>query len=157
MPFARTPALLVTLGLVILLALSACGPRLVRGQPPYVNIRVLDASEENLSLRLRVQNINGVSIELTRVRFSIDLGDQPLGRFDGPRQTSIIANGSETLRFELEASSPGRALLSSLEQREIPNLEYRIEGEFETVDEGTLNFSGSGRIYPVPGRPGQFR
>jgi hypothetical protein len=157
MHLARKPVLFGTLSLLLVLALSACGPRLIRGEPPYVIVRGLDSTGQKLALRLRVQNINGVTMELTRVRFSIDIAGEQLARHDAPSSTSIIANGTETLRFELDATESGRALLASLEEREVPNLEYRIEGELETVDEGTLRFAGDGRIYPVPGRPGQFR
>ena len=74
-----------------------------------------------------------------------------------PQRANVIASGAETLSFELAPSEAGKALLLSLQNREVPNLEYRLSGELGTVDDPTLTFSGNGRIYPVPGRPGQFR
>lgn len=139
------------------LLLSACGSSLVRGEPPYVKVHSLNLDDSVLVLRLGVRNLNDVPIALARVSFDIELDETELARFDGPRDASVIANGSETLRFELEASEPGKALLDSLERGEASSLAYRLEGSIVTVDEETLPLAGEGRLYPVPGRPGQFR
>lgn len=145
------------LALAAVLALGACGPKLIRGQSPYVTIRGIDVTGEQTELQLHVQNVNGIAMELTRVQFTLDLDEKPLARYDRPAKNNIIANGTETLRFELDASDTGLASLATLDNREAPNLPYTIKGELTTANDGILSFSGEGRIYPVPGRPGQFR
>ena len=137
--------------------LSGCGPKLIRGESPFVSIQGIDLGQENMTLRLRIRNINDVAIETTNINFELDLEGEPLVDFNQPRSVSIIASGAETVSFELTPSDAGKVLLLSLQDREVPNLEYRLSGELNTVDDPTLTFSGNGRIYPVPGRPGQFR
>ena len=137
--------------------LSACGPKLVRGESPFVSIQGIELGEENMTLRLRIRNINDVAIETTNIQFDLDLEGEALVAYNQPQRANVIASGAETLSFELAPSEAGKALLLSLQNREVPNLEYRLSGELGTVDDPTLTFSGNGRIYPVPGRPGQFR
>lgn len=157
MRYVNIKPLSIALTLLASALLAACGSGLVRGQAPFVAIRGIDTTGEALALQLRVKNLNGVAIELTNVRFSIELEGTPLGAYDEPSRSSIIANGSETLRLELDASEDGLDLLQALQQGDSPNLEYTIDGSLATVNEGTLGFTGKGRVYPVPGRPGRFR
>lgn len=144
---------------VALLMTAACSSGLVRGEPPYVKIHSLrmDAAGPDMELRLGVRNINDVAIKTAWVAFKVTLGDAELAHFDGPVDASVIANGSETLRFNVQASAAGRQLLQALETGEMPNLAYDLEGSIRTVEGDSLEFEGSSRLYPVPGRPGQFR
>jgi LEA14-like dessication related protein len=153
----KAPAISTMTIIFVGILLSACGPRLVRGQSPYVSIQGIELDGENLVLGLHVQNINDVDIEASSVRFTLDLDGEQLVSYDAASNASVIANGTETLRFESRASERGRSLLESLERGDVQNLEYSISGEINSADEGSLSFSGDGRIYPVPGRPGEFR
>ncbi len=139
------------------LSLGGCGGRMVRGESPYVGIQSISLDGQRVELRLRLRNINDVAIQVARIRFTLQLEETELANFDEARNASVIANGLETLRFELDASADALALFESLEGGEVPNLSYAVEGSISTTDEGPLSFSGEGRIYPVPGRPGQFR
>jgi LEA14-like dessication related protein len=150
--FARL-ALLAACALLI----SACGKSMVRGEAPYVKIHSINLGESSMVIRLGVRNINDEPIRMAHVRFTVRLEQSELGGFEGPMDASVIATGSETLRFELQPSEAGRALLESLQNKEVPNLAYQLDGEIETAGDGTLAFSGDGRLYTVPGRPGQFR
>ena len=139
------------------LLLGACGSSMVRGEAPYVKIHSINLEESSMIMRLGVRNINDEPIKMASIRFTVMLEESELAGFEGPMDASVIATGSETLRFELQASKPGKALLESLQHKEVPNLAYRLDGEIATAEDGTLSFSGDGRLYPVPGRPGQFR
>lgn len=136
---------------------SACGNRLVRGESPFVAVDGIDAAGDTLNVKLRIRNINEVPIRIRRLRFRLMLEGAELARFDGARTASVIANGVETLAFDLSASGAGRDLLASLTSGEVPNLAYTLEGEIGATESEPLSFTGEGRIYPVPGRPGQFR
>ena len=136
---------------------AACGNRLVRGESPFVTVDSVSAAGTALELRLRVRNVNEVPIDVRRVRFVLKLEETPLARFEGPSRASVIANGVETLSFELTASDAGRGMLESLTAGGVANLRYDLEGEIQAVEGEILDFTGEGRIYPVPGRPGQFR
>lgn len=137
--------------------LSGCGARLVRGESPFVNIQGISTDGAAVELRLRVRNVNDVAIEVSALRFTLNLEATELASHDAAMAASVIASGTETLRFELDASEAGLALLRSLETGEVPNLAYDISGSISSAGEDPLVFSGAGRIYPVPGRPGRFR
>jgi len=40
---------------------------------------------------------------------------------------------------------------------EVPNLPFRLEGRVHTEEDKFLQFKHKGHLYPVPGKPGQFR
>ena len=110
-----------------------------------------------MEVGLGVRNINEVTIEVARVSFTLKLDGSELASFNDTVDASVIASGRETLRFELQASEPGRRLLESLEKGDVSNLPYTLEGSITTLEDGSLELTGEGRLYPVPGRPGQFR
>ena len=110
-----------------------------------------------MEVALGMRNINEVTIQVARVSFTVMLDGSELARYDDAVDVSVIASGRETLRFELQASESGRQLLESLEIGEMPNLPYTLDGAIATAEDGELEFTGEGRLYPVPGRPGQFR
>lgn len=150
-------AALVLLTLTSLALLTACGSGLVRGEPPFANIHSMETDGARLMVRLGLRNVNGVALDITAARFTIMLEKTELARFDETRQASVIANGTETLRFDGTASEGGLELLQSLENGATPNLAYRLEGSITTVADGVMKFNFESRLYPVPGRPGQFR
>lgn len=141
----------------IAVVLAGCASGLVRGETPYVKIDSLRLDGTTMEIGLGVRNINEVTIEVARVNFTVMLDGSELARFDDAVDVSVTASGRETLRFELQASESGRRLLESLEKGEVPNLPYTLEGTIDAAEEGSLEFTGEGRLYPVPGRPGQFR
>jgi hypothetical protein len=122
-----------------------------------VTVDGIDTAGTTLNLRLRIRNVNELPIQVRRLRFRLALEGTELTRFDGARTASVIANGVDTLAFELSASDAGRDLLASLTSGEVANLAYTLEGEIGAAESEPLSFTGEGRIYPVPGRPGQFR
>ena len=139
------------------LALSSCASNAVRGQPPFVQINGMKLVEQSLTLDLGVRNVNSETILISHTEFSVSLDDTSLAIYNAASNASIIANGTENVRFELTASADGIALLHQLEQGELKDLEYLFEGVIQLVDGGQLTMKREGHIFPVPGRPGSFR
>jgi hypothetical protein len=77
--------------------------------------------------------------------------------YQGPAETNIAANGTETWSVEVEESQTSRDLLNTLQSGEVKSLPYSLEGSIESIEDGTLRFQYEGHIYPSPGRPGYFR
>ena len=48
-------------------------------------------------------------------------------------------------------------VLASLEGGEVNSIPFDLNGRVTTVEDGVLRFEYRGHLYPVPGRPGQFR
>ena len=154
--FGRILAFALLAG-ISLMMLAACGSNMVRGQPPFVQINALKLNGETVTLDLGVRNVNDVMLDIEHIGFALKLRESELASLDTPRQTSVTANGSEAIQFEVVANPAGRDLLVALQNGEINSLPYSLEGTIRAAEEKHLKFSGEGHLYPVPGRPGQFR
>ena len=139
------------------MTLSSCASHAVREQPPFVQINGMKLVEQSLTLDLGVRNVNSEVILIRQTEFYVSLDETELAIYNAASNASIIANGTENVRFELAASPDGIALLHQLEQGELKDLEYSFEGVIELVDGGQLTMKREGHIFPVPGRPGSFR
>ena len=137
--------------------LASCASHGIRGQPPFVQINSLKLQGQTLALDLGLRNVNSEAIFVEHIEFSMLLDDVNLAIYNAASQASIIANGTENLRFELAASSEGITLLNDLEQGKLANLEYTLDGVLVVSDSTRMKVKQEGHIYPVPGRPGQFR
>ena len=69
----------------------------------------------------------------------------------------IGANSTEIVEVEHFPDAFVQDLLASLTNFEVPNLPFRLEGRVHTEEDGFLQFKHKGHLYPVPGKPGQFR
>jgi len=147
------------LGLVFLAVMlsTACGAKIVRGATPMVRMNELSHQNDTISLRLSMRNINGVPLDVQSIDFSLTVDEDELFSYQGPADTNIVANGTETWSVEVEESQASRELLESLESGEVKSLPYSLKGSIISKDDGTLRFSYEGHIYPLPGRPGHFR
>jgi LEA14-like dessication related protein len=146
--------LLLTAGVLLL---AACASRGIRGQSPFVQVNGLILTEQSLSLDLGLRNVNSEPILIEHIEFSILLDNTSLAIYNAASQASIIANGTENLRFELAVSNEGAALLNELEQGNRSNLEYSFDGVLIANENANMKVMQKGHIYPVPGRPGHFR
>lgn len=144
-------------GLLCISLLVSCASHGVRGQPPFVQVNSMKLQGQTLALDLGLRNVNSEAINVKHIEFSITLDDVNLAIYNAASQASIIANGTENLRFELAASPEGAALLNDLEQGKRTNLEYSLDGVLLVNDDARMKVEQKGHIYPVPGRPGQFR
>ena len=149
----------LTLGLLILavMLLVACGAKIVRGAAPIVRMNDLSHDGETITLLLSMRNINGVELVVQRIDFSLSVENETLFTYNGPVDTTIVANGTETWSVDVEESEASEKLLDSLQQGEVKSLPYSLEGTVHSVEDGKLHFQHEGHIYPVPGRPGHFR
>ncbi len=136
---------------------AACGAKLLRGASPIVRMTELSHQDKTITLQLSMRNLNGVDIDLQNIDFKLAVDDDELFTYNGPVDTNIVANGTETWSVEVEESETSRKLLDSLQNGEVKSLPYALEGSITTVDEGKLRFEYEGHIYPLPGRPGHFR
>jgi outer membrane lipoprotein-sorting protein len=146
-------------GLVFLVVMlsAACGAKIIRGAAPMVRMNELSHQNDTITLQLSMRNINGVPLDVQSIDFSLTVDDDELFSYQGPANTNIVANGTETWSVEIEESQSSRDLLDSLENGEVKSLPYSLKGSIRSVDDGTLRFEYEGHIYPLPGRPGRFR
>jgi len=148
-------------GLLVLsfLLCAACGAKIVRGASPMVRMTELSHQDSNINLQLSMRNLNGVDLDIQSIdfRLTVNEDEKDLFVYNGPVDTKIIANGTESWSVEVEESETSRNLLDSLENGDLKSLPYALKGSVISKDEGTLRFEHEGHIYPLPGKPGHFR
>ena len=138
---------------------TGCGTKIVRGSPPMVYITELSHQGDNLNLQLSMRNLNGVDLDFQNIdiRLTVNESEDELFVYDGPAETNIVANGTESWSVEVVESEASRKMLDSLENGDVISLPYKLKGSIVSKEDGTLRFEYKGHIYPVPGKPGYFR
>ena len=144
-------------GAIMTLLLVACGPNVVRGEAPFVQATGWSLEGQTLHVDLRIRNINGVEMPVSRIEFTVMLRDTELARYSQPAETVISPNGSETVTLDMPASGPGTGLLGRLQNGETGSQPYTLEGRVQVDGKDFFKFKREGQLYNVPGRPGQFR
>jgi len=146
-------------GLLVLAMIfsMACSSKIVRGAAPMVRMNELSHQNQNIKILLSMRNLNGVELDIQSIDFSLSVDGNELFTYQGPAETNIIANGTETWSVEVEESQSSRELLDTLQNGDVKSLPYSLEGKILTLDDGTLRFEHEGHIYPLPGKPGHFR
>lgn len=156
-PFVRQ----LGLGLLLLSVLlcTACGTKIVRGASPMVRMTELSHEDGNISLQVSMRNLNGVDLEVQSIdfRLTVNESEDELFVYNGPVETNIVANGTESWSVEVVESETARELLVSLENGDIKSLPYQLKGSVTSKNDGKLRFEYEGHIYPLPGKPGYFR
>ncbi len=149
----------LSLLLLAVLFCTACGTKIIRGASPMVRMTELSHQDNNISLQVTMRNLNGVDLDVKSIdfRLSVNENEDELFVYNGPVDTNIVANGTETWSVEVVESETSRELLDSLENGEIKSLPYALKGSVTSKDDGTLRFEYEGHIYPLPGKPGHFR
>jgi len=149
------------LGLLVLTLMLcvACGSNVVRGEAPLVRMTELSHRDNNINLQINMRNINGVDLKIESIDFRLAVNDDEhdLVVYNGPVNTNIVANGTESWSVDVEESEISRELLESLENGDIKSLPYTLKGSVQSAEEGTMRFEYEGHIYPLPGKPGHFR
>jgi len=150
-----------TLGFALLLLaammLTACAPKLIRGAAPMVRMTELGHADETIALQLSMRNVNGVTLDILHIDFSMSVDGNEIIVYKGPVETSIAANGTESWPVEVEESQSSRELLNKLQNGDVKSLPYALRGTITSKEDGDLHFEYEGHIYPLPGRPGHFR
>ncbi len=145
------------LSVLAIMLCTACGTKIIRGASPLVRMTELSHQDNNITLQLSMRNLNGVVLDINSIDFSLSVDDNELFTYQGPAETNIVANGTETWSVEVEESQSSRELLGTLENGDVKSLPYSLKGSVYSKEDGTLHFSHEGHIYPLPGRPGHFR
>ncbi len=156
---ARLPTLLRLLPVLFALAtLTACSGDLVRGEAPFAQVTSWKIDGRAITLDLRLRNVNDAPLVAKALALSVTLDDDVLlFRSNEVVDLDMAAGGFETVTLALEASEAGTALLQDLAAGERNDLPYRLEGTVFSEKSGDLPIRRDGRIYTVPGRPGEFR
>ena len=136
---------------------AACGANLVRGESPMVRMNELSHKDDSITLQLSMRNVNGVPLDIMDIDFSLSVNEGELFTYNGPVDTDIVANGTETWSVDVAESKTSRELLDSLQNGDVKSLPYSLKGSIITRDDGSMRFEHEGHIYPLPGRPGHFR
>jgi hypothetical protein len=149
----------LSLILLAILLCTACGTQLVRGESPMVRITELSHQDSMINLQVNMRNINGVDLDIQSIDFRLSVNDSEdeLFAYQGPVDTNIVANGTESWSVDVEESAATRELLDKLESGDIKSLPYALKGSVISTGDGTLRFEYEGHIYPLPGKPGHFR
>ena len=148
---------LVMAMLLLVMLVSACGPKLIRGESPMVRISELSHQDNNVSLQLSIRNVNDEALDILDIDFSLSSDDQQLLAYTGTAIININANGTETWSVGIAESGTTRQRLDALQDGEIKSLPYTLEGTISTRESGRLRFEYEGHLYPLPGRAGHFR
>jgi LEA14-like dessication related protein len=140
------------------LALStACGTHQVKGEPPYVGISRLSLKADMLTARFDLRNINDVELEIDAIDIKILAQNIELAHYASNLSLSVDPNTTEEVSLDKQPGSSARQLLGDLESGQVSSLPFFLEGRIHTQRDGYLEFKHEGHLYPIPGRPGQFR
>ncbi|HKJ18484.1 MAG TPA: LEA type 2 family protein [Xanthomonadales bacterium] len=139
------------------LFMTACGGGLVRGQPPLVGMSSLQSQQTEIQTRVDIYNPNGVDMMVQELEMSMTLGDTDLGSHNIQPGIKIYPNGTEEIGIEFPTMDAVRQTLADLESGDINSVPYTIRGRVFDTDGDSEQFSQDGYLYPLPGRPGEFR
>ena len=143
--------------ILVAAACAACSAKLVRGASPIVQMNSLNQQGATIDFEVSMRNLNGVEMNINAIDITLMVEDELLFSYQGAAETGIAANGVETWAIQIEQNDVSQRLLKELEDGDIKSLPYALSGSVGTIEDGTLRFEHEGHIYPVPGRPGQFR
>lgn len=139
------------------LACASCGPQVISGRPPFIGIAAMQLEGESLSADFRIANQNESAMNISAVDITVTVNGIELASEQRAVELSIDASSSEELTVREFPAEASRALLASLENREIDSLSFDLRGSVRTQEDGVLRFEQKGHLYPVPGKPGFFR
>ena len=143
--------------LLLLPLLPACSSSGVKGEAPFVQVLAWQLQGDKLQVSLRLRNVNDEKLTVKGLTFTVLLEETLLARYQASQDMVVPATGAETLELSLAPTADGLALLNSLQSGQQSSLPYNLEGTISAAGLGELRFNRAGRIFPVPGRPGQFR
>ena len=139
------------------LAAAACGPKVIKGRPPFVSISAMNLDGGELVTRFDIANNNGVAMNIDTAEITVSVRDSELTRYESREPLLVGANSTEAVTARLEPEDFTLTLLRSLDSGELDSLSIAIAGRVHTLEDGNLRFEQEGYLYRVPGRPGQFR
>jgi hypothetical protein len=153
----RGRAALVVTCLLITLFSAACGPQVIKGRPPFISISGMALAGEKLSAEFDITNQNGIPMTISMIDITVTVNDVELTRENRSFDLVVGANSTEEIQVDELPDDFTRDLLASLQEGELKSLPFDLNGRVMTAEDGSLRFEQKGHLYPVPGRPGQFR
>ena len=155
MQFLNKKSLVAVILMMILLA--GCGPQIIKGRPPFISIDSMILQQDQLTAVFSLSNQNGEPMDINGIEITVQVDEARLTQYNEDFQLSIGSNSTEDVTIEQLPDEFTRDLLASLEGGEVISLPFELEGRVRTLNDGDLKFRNKGHLYPVPGRPGQFR
>ena len=139
------------------LLLSACGSSQVRGEPPLIGVSSITSQPDALSVKADFYNPNDVDIEVQTIELAMTIGETDLGTQQSQPGVSLHPNGTEEIVFEFPADETAGQDLADLENKVVNSVPYSVSGRVISIDGYNEVFTQEGYLYPIPGRPGEFR
>ena len=155
LPFIRIAAILLLT--LTMLAGVGCGPKLIKGRPPFVSISDMRLSEDTLKTEFDITNQNGVPMTIESMDITVMINTTELARFSSRETLEMTANGTEEVEVSDSPDDFTRNLLASLDDGRLKSLSFDLNATAMTLEDGRLVSEHTGYLYPVPGRPGQYR
>jgi LEA14-like dessication related protein len=147
--------------LFVLLLVAACcvscGPQVIKGRAPFISISGMSLAESKLSVSFDARNQNGVPMTIDMIDITVTTDGTELTRENRAYDLIVGANSAERVLVEKQLDQERQALLKSLESGDVKSLPFDLKGRVRTVEDGYLSFEHKGYLYPVPGKPGDFR
>ncbi len=142
---------------VIILICSACSSKIIRGLPPFISISELSLQGDRLSVNFNISNSNEEAMNIDSIEITVQVEEAELAHYNEDFNLMVGANSTEVIEVEQFPDTFVPDLLASLEDGEVLSLPFKLEGRVHTEEDGFLRFKHTGHLYPVPGKPGQFR
>ncbi|GEM_PF-2861435 len=145
--------------LLIVLLAGACagGPDRISGQPPQMDIRLLQQTEQEMLLDIDLRNVNDQPLTLGKLEFTLEHDQRLLARFDQATDVEITSRGRESISLNAPLAPVAQEVLTELAEGTRTSLPWKIRGRVIDQTGRTWPVETSGHLYPVPGRAGQFR
>ncbi len=140
-----------------MLAGAGCGPKLIKGRPPFVSISDMKMDGDTLKTEFDISNQNGVPMTIESMEITVRINTTELARYSSGDSLEITANGTEEVRVSDSPDDFTRNLLASLDDGRLQSLSFSLNATVMTLEDGRLLSEHTGYLYPVPGRPGQYR
>ena len=133
--FANIPVMRSFPLLLLAAALSGCALFLPKLQTPglsIVNVEVLRANllQQQLRVRMRVENPNDRSLSVKGLSYTVYIGDQEFATGASDASFVVPALGSAEFNMDVDANAAG-ALFTILSKSRGQGIEYRMRGRVE--------------------------
>ncbi|HMB60166.1 MAG TPA: hypothetical protein VKN35_09670, partial [Xanthomonadales bacterium] len=104
-----------------------------------------------------IRNINDVDMTIDAIDITIRARDSEFTRHNSALKLTLDPNATEEVAVDNMPDEIARPLLNDLESGTISSLPFSLQGRVHTLEDGYLSFEHEGHLYPIPGKPGQFR